>query len=156
MGGQYTHGAIWFAMAMLEAGRTDEGYRLLSYLNPAGRCTDAGLAQAFKTEPYYMPADIYTHRDCYGHGGWSIYTGAAGWYYRAVVETLLWVRFLRRSFGGFPAAARRLDPVFSAQVRRSGYEIGLEVMKTGVESITVDGTPAGKNSAGMGKIIMFC
>ncbi|WP_195276482.1 GH36-type glycosyl hydrolase domain-containing protein [Anaerotruncus rubiinfantis] len=142
-GGQYTHGAIWFAMAMLEAGRTDEGYRLLSYLNPAGRCTDAGLAQAFKTEPYYMPADIYTHRNCYGHGGWSIYTGAAGWYYRAVVETLLGIRFCGDHLEVFPRLPEGWTR-FSAQVRRSGYEIELEVMKTGVESITVDGTPAGK------------
>lgn len=78
-GGQYTHAAVWLAMAVNKLGYPDEAKRLLSMLNPALK--DEAV---YKNEPYYMSADVYAHPDCYGRGGWSLYTGAAGWYYRAV------------------------------------------------------------------------
>lgn len=109
-GGQYTHAAIWLALALLEAGRAEEGWRLLDMLNPASRCTDAALAQSYKTEPYYLAADIYTHAGCCGHGGWSIYTGAAAWYYRAVVGGLLGLGFHGRGAHPFAPPARKLEP----------------------------------------------
>ncbi|MCH5325201.1 MAG: hypothetical protein J1E39_08295 [Eubacterium sp.] len=80
-GGQYTHAAVWLCMAVNKLGYPDEAKRLLSLLNPALK--DEAV---YKNEPYYMSADVYAHPDCYGRGGWSLYTGAAGWYYRAVRE----------------------------------------------------------------------
>ena len=82
-GGQYTHAAVWLCMAVRKLGYPDEAYKLLKMLNPAYKDTDI-----FKNEPYYMTADVYTNPDCYGRGGWSIYTGAAAWYYRAVLDLL--------------------------------------------------------------------
>ncbi len=81
-GGQYTHAAVWLALAVLRSGDRDTAMRLTDYLNPAKRGAE------FKNEPYYMTADIYTNPECIGRGGWSLYTGAAGWYYR-----LLWELF---------------------------------------------------------------
>ncbi len=91
-GGQYTHASVWFALALLERGRAEEGYQMLQMLNPAYRCQNPAWAAVYQTEPYYMAADIYSRPGCEGHGGWSIYTGAAGWYYRTVIEHLLGLR----------------------------------------------------------------
>ena len=88
-GGQYTHSAVWLAIALLEWGKIDEGWNILEMLNPANRALFPELMQRYKLEPYYMAADIYTNRDAAGRGGWSIYTGAVSWYYRAVLEYLL-------------------------------------------------------------------
>ncbi len=74
-GGQYTHAAIWLALAFLRSGDKVTAKRLADFLNPAKR------GEAFKNEPYYMTADIYTNPQALGRGGWSIYTGAAAWYY---------------------------------------------------------------------------
>lgn len=74
-GGQYTHGAIWLALAFLRNGDEETAKKLCGFLNPAKR------GEEYKNEPYYMTADIYTNPDVCGRGGWSIYTGSAAWYY---------------------------------------------------------------------------
>ena len=82
-GGQYTHGAVWLALACLEAGLKDEGEEILKALNPIKRSQEGGWKR-YKTEPYYLCGDVYANKNCFGRGGWSIYTGAAGWLYRAL------------------------------------------------------------------------
>lgn len=82
-GGQYTHAAIWLCMAVNKLGYRDEAYRLLKMLCPAYKDT-----AVFKNEPYYMSADVYTNPECYGRAGWSLYTGAAAWYYRAMLDLI--------------------------------------------------------------------
>ena len=91
-GGQYTHGAVWLAMAMFEAGETERGYELLRMLSPAHKYDTSESGARYGLEPYYMAADVYTNPHAYGRGGWSLYTGAAGWYYRVVIEQLLGIR----------------------------------------------------------------
>ncbi|MDF2567134.1 MAG: carbohydrate binding protein, partial [Oscillospiraceae bacterium] len=91
-GGQYTHASVWFAMAMLELGETEKGYELIKMLNPAKRYENVDLGKNYLLEPYYMAADIYTNPSAYARGGWSLYTGAAGWYYRAILESLLGIK----------------------------------------------------------------
>lgn len=91
-GGQYTHGVIWLAIAYLENKNCNTGYGLIKLLNPAEKYNDDKTALVFKKEPYFMTADIYTNPQCYGRGGWSIYTGAAGWYYRAIAEWLIGIK----------------------------------------------------------------
>jgi cyclic beta-1,2-glucan synthetase len=61
-------------------------------LNPAARSQDSELAERYQREPYYMAADVYTNPSRYAQGGWSLYTGTAGWYYRVVMEELLGLR----------------------------------------------------------------
>ncbi len=140
-GGQYTHAAVWFAMALLRAGRRQEGWDLLDLLNPSSRCTDGTLARQFKTEPYWMPADIYTHSGVCGHGGWSLYTGAAGWYYRAVLEELLGLRFRDGRLTLSPSLPPEWNR-FSASIREGDAVLLVEVVRTGNRSLTVDGQPA--------------
>ncbi len=89
-GGQYTHAAVWLAMACLRTGMAEEGYALLRALLPGGRDE-----RRYRVEPYVLAADVYSHPQHRGRGGWSWYTGAAGWYYQAAVEDLLGI-VLRR------------------------------------------------------------
>ncbi len=90
-GGQYTHGALWGALAFLTVGMADEGISVLDGSNPAYRASEPKLAKRFKTEPYAVCADIYSGEHS-GRGGWSWYTGAASWFYRIAVENLLGLR----------------------------------------------------------------
>ncbi|MEG0614262.1 MAG: glucoamylase family protein [Oscillospiraceae bacterium] len=91
-GGQYTHAAIWLCIALLENNNIEQGFKLIQMLNPANKYQGNSTKSAYKNEPYYLSADIYTNPQCFGRGGWSIYTGAAGWYYRAIFEWLLGVK----------------------------------------------------------------
>jgi cyclic beta-1,2-glucan synthetase len=83
-GGQYTHAAIWLALACLKAGLTNEGWEILSALLPLNHDQSA-----YKTEPYVLTADVYANPQHTGRGGWSWYTGAAAWFYKTVIEELL-------------------------------------------------------------------
>lgn len=86
-GGQYTHAAVWLAAACLRCGETEQGCRLLRMLLPGGRDE-----RVYQTEPFVLAADVYANRDMQGRGGWSWYTGAAGWFLRTAVEDLLGIR----------------------------------------------------------------
>lgn len=142
-GGQYTHAAVWLAIALLREGRVEEGWALLEMMNPAARCTVAELATAMKTEPYYLAADIYTHSGCYGHGGWTIYTGAAGWYCRAIVEELLGLHPEGGALIVRPNVPRKWNR-FSLRMTLAGTVLELSARRTGEPALLVDGKPAQK------------
>ncbi len=90
-GGQYTHAATWFVIALAEMGRVDEAYRCFSMLNPINHALDEASAEHYRVEPYVVAADVYA-ADKAGRGGWTWYTGSAGWLYRAAVEAILGIR----------------------------------------------------------------
>lgn len=85
-GGQYTHGAIWLAMALLRRGKTEEGRAVLEALLPENH--DLRLSGRAAV----LPADVYPRRGHQGEAGWTWYTGSAGWYFRVVTEELLGIR----------------------------------------------------------------
>ena len=91
-GGQYTHGAIWAVMAFAELGRTELAWELFSLLNPIRQASDLTEVTRYKVEPYVVAGDIYSGGPHAGRGGWTWYTGSAGWMYRLIVETLLGLR----------------------------------------------------------------
>ncbi len=84
-GGQYTHAAVWLAMALARAGFKDKARELYAAISPIKHSENGGH-RVYKTEPYYLCGDVYAGRNCSGRGGWSIYTGAAGWLLRALDE----------------------------------------------------------------------
>ncbi len=88
-GGQYTHAAVWAAMAFARLGDTDRAWELFSMLNPIHHSTETADMELYKAEPYVICADIYAAPPHRGRGGWSWYTGAAGWMYRLAVESLI-------------------------------------------------------------------
>ncbi len=88
-GGQYTHGAIWVAIAFAMLGNPARALELFRMLNPVLRSETRVSANIYKAEPYVMTADIYTARDHVGRGGWSWYTGAASWMYQLGIQYIL-------------------------------------------------------------------
>jgi cyclic beta-1,2-glucan synthetase len=91
-GGQYTHGAIWSAMAFAALGDGDKAAELFSILNPINHMATRAGVQRYKVEPYVMAADVYAEPSHVGRGGWTWYTGSAGWMYQAGLESILGFR----------------------------------------------------------------
>jgi cellobiose phosphorylase len=91
-GGQYTHGAIWAAMAFAALGERERAWELLAMINPVNHARTPDQIATYKVEPYVVAADVYSSAPHIGRGGWSWYTGSAGWLYRLVVESLLGLR----------------------------------------------------------------
>ncbi len=90
-GGQYTHGAIWTAMAFAMMGESERAWELFAMLNPIHHGGTPEQIAIYKVEPYVVAADVYAVAPHTGRGGWTWYTGSAGWMYRLLVETLLGV-----------------------------------------------------------------
>ncbi|MDT8311372.1 MAG: glucoamylase family protein [Methylophaga sp.] len=88
-GGQYTHAAIWTTMAFAAMGDKKRAWEFYEMLNPVNHGDTEEAIARYKVEPYVMSADIYGAPPHTGRGGWTWYTGAAGWMYRLTVETLL-------------------------------------------------------------------
>ena len=91
-GGQYTHAAVWAVMAVARLGSGDEAMELFHMLNPINHSRTGGDAERYRTEPYVLAGDVYAHPAHPGRGGWTWYTGAAGWLYRTGLESLLGLR----------------------------------------------------------------
>ncbi len=91
-GGQYTHAAIWAAMAFAVLGDSKHAWELLGIINPVSHSKSREEIDIYKVEPYVMAADVYALTPHIGRGGWSWYTGSAGWMYRLITESLLGLR----------------------------------------------------------------
>jgi cyclic beta-1,2-glucan synthetase len=142
-GGQYTHGAIWSAIAFAMLGEGDKAAELFSMLNPINRTSTRAAIDRYKVEPYVVCADVYSEPPHAGRGGWTWYTGSAGWMYRAGLEWILGFRMqgamllfdpcIPKTWQGFEIGYR----FHSAQ-----YEIVVENpdgVNRGVASWTLDG-----------------
>jgi cellobiose phosphorylase len=88
-GGQYTHAACWAVRALAEAGRRERAARLLRMLSPVSHALDKAAADVYKVEPYVVAADVYGAAPHVGRGGWTWYTGSAGWLFRVGLESVL-------------------------------------------------------------------
>jgi cyclic beta-1,2-glucan synthetase len=88
-GGQYTHAAIWTVVALARLGRGDEAMELFHLINPINHMRTAEDAERYRVEPYVVAADVYAHPMHVGRGGWTWYTGSAGWMYQAAVKAIL-------------------------------------------------------------------
>jgi len=88
-GGQYSHAAIWTLMAFAELGDREKVWELFNMIQPLNHALDAAATQIYKVEPYVMAADVYANESHKGRGGWTWYTGSAGWMYQFIVSSLL-------------------------------------------------------------------
>jgi len=142
-GGQYTHGAIWTMIAFALLGDGDRAGELFSLLNPINHASTRAGLHKYKVEPYVAAGDVYALPPHTGRGGWTWYTGSAGWMYRAGVESIL----------GFKLHANRLrlDPCIPKWWRdyeivyrhgRTSYHIKVEnpiAVSRGVAIVELDG-----------------
>jgi len=91
-GGQYTHAAIWTIMALARLNMGNEAMELFHMINPINHMRTAEDTDRYRAEPYVVAADVYAHPMHVGRGGWTWYTGSAGWMYQAAIQSLLGLR----------------------------------------------------------------
>jgi cyclic beta-1,2-glucan synthetase len=91
-GGQYTHAAIWTLIALARLGMGDEAMELFHLINPINHMRSPEGVERYRAEPYAVAADVYAHPMHAGRGGWTWYTGSAGWMYQAALQALLGLR----------------------------------------------------------------
>ncbi len=152
-GGQYTHAAIWSVIAFAMLGDGDKAGELFAILNPVHRTSTRAGVHRYKAEPYVVAADVYAEAPHVGRGGWSWYTGSAGWMHRAGLEWILGFR-LRGDRLDLDPCIPRAWRGFEIRFRHhsSRYEIVVENPKgvmRGVSSVEVDGAalPGGSGVA---------
>ncbi len=144
-GGQYTHGAIWSVLAFAALGDGDKAGELFSILNPINHASTRAGVHRYKVEPYVMAADVYTEPPHVGRGGWTWYTGSAGWMYQAGVEWILGFR-LRGTTLVLEPCIPRAWPGYEMDFRyhSATYEIVVENpqgVSRGVAVAELDGRP---------------
>ena len=142
-GGQYTHAATWSVIAFAELGQADKAAELFSMLNPVNRATTRADVHRYKVEPYVVAADVYSVAPHVGRGGWTWYTGSAGWMYRAGLEWILGFRVQGSSlrvdpcipahWPGFEIAFRHHDTTYTIVVENP------EHVSRGVSYVELDG-----------------
>jgi cyclic beta-1,2-glucan synthetase len=143
-GGQYTHAATWVVQATAEQGRGNRALELFNLLSPIAHTSTPEAVARYRVEPYVVVADVYSQPPHTGRGGWTWYTGSAGWLYRVGLESLL----------GFQRDGERLRlepcipsswPGYAITYRhgKATYQITVENphgVERGVRSVIVDGT----------------
>jgi cyclic beta-1,2-glucan synthetase len=144
-GGQYTHAAIWTIMASARLGNGDEAMELFHMLNPINHTRTAADVDRYKVEPYVTPGDVYAHAAHAGRGGWTWYTGSAGWMYRAGLESILGLTRRGATFELDPCIPAAW-PEYSISWRygRTRYEIAVSNPKRrgrGIAEAELDGAP---------------
>ena len=143
-GGQYTHAASWVISAFAALGQGDTAWKLFNMINPINHTRTLKECSIYKTEPYVLSADVYSVNPHAGRGGWSWYTGAAGWFFKAGLEYIL--GFKKRHdmvfinpcipsyWEGFQILYRYGDTTYSINVENP------DKVNTGIKSIAIDGT----------------
>jgi cyclic beta-1,2-glucan synthetase len=144
-GGQYTHAALWTILAHARLGNGDRAELLFRMINPINHAFDPASVETYRVEPYVVAADVYSQDRHIGRGGWTWYTGSAGWMYRVGAEALLGVNLHR--------GALRIDPCIPSGWK--GYEVTYRTATAefrihvenpdgvcrGVKSVEIDGAP---------------
>ena len=151
-GGQYTHAAIWSTMAFAMLGDTERAWELFAMLNPVHHGSTPEAIERYKVEPYVMSADIYGAAPHTGRGGWTWYTGAAGWMYRLTVETLLGLQLevdrlriapcVPAHWDAYTLHYRYRETVYHIALRRAGEQAGQPIRIT-LDGVDVAGTEQG-------------
>ncbi|TAL91901.1 MAG: hypothetical protein EPN69_09025, partial [Rhodanobacter sp.] len=140
-GGQYTHAAIWATMAFAELGDSVRAWELLRMINPVNHGLDAQQIEVYKVEPYVVSADVYAVPPHTGRGGWSWYTGSAGWMYRLIVESLLGLRLENGHLHFAPVLPAQWEGFhMDYRYHDSWYRIDVRQLDAGAAaSVTLDG-----------------
>jgi cellobiose phosphorylase len=141
-GGQYTHAAIWAAMAFAKMGDSRRAWELLAMINPLNHTRSPEEIATYKVEPYVVAADVYALSPHIGRGGWTWYTGSAGWMYLLILESLLGLRLEKDKLRIAPCLPTDWE-MFKVHYRYRETVYHIDVLQThtgnGEMSVTVDG-----------------
>jgi cyclic beta-1,2-glucan synthetase len=142
-GGQYTHAAMWSVMALAGLGEGDKAAALFALLNPINHSLTRSDMHRYKVEPYVVAADVYAAEGHVGRGGWTWYTGSAGWMQRAGIETILGMRIEGDTLHINPCIPSSW-PRFEIKLRHGTARYDIEVenpdaVQRGIVGATLDG-----------------
>jgi len=137
-GGQYTHAAIWTVMAFAALGDQRRAWELFTLIDPVSHSSSPDRIAKYKVEPYVVAADIYALPPHTGRGGWTWYTGSAGWMYRLITESLLGLRLEGTHLRLAPCIPAAWDG-FKIHYRYRETVYHISVVQSGKASVTVDG-----------------
>ena len=137
-GGQYTHSVAWYLMALIKAGYHDRAYRYYQMINPINRSKNAQYIEKYRVEPYVIAADIYSSENFPGRGGWTWYTGSAGWFYKVGIEELLGIKKIGDKLKITPKIPIAWDG-YKAVYHYQNTTYNIEVKKASKESTELDG-----------------
>lgn len=142
-GGQYTHAAVWALLAFAARGEGDKATELFGLLSPIARASTPAGVERYRVEPYVVAGDVYANPPHVGRGGWTWYTGSAGWLYRAGVEAILGLQLQGHTLLVDPCIPRSW-PRFELTLRHGAtrYEITVTNpagVERGVAQVTLDG-----------------
>ncbi len=143
-GGQYTHAALWAVQAFAQAGRCDRAASLLAMLSPVRHVDSPQAVAVYKAEPYVIAADVYSVEPHVGRGGWTWYTGSAGWMWRVAVESVLGVGVEGGETLTLDPCVPASWPGFSVRYRLpggSGTVYAVAVERGEAPALTLDGAP---------------
>ena len=140
-GGQYTHAAIWYVMALTKLGFGDKAIEYLKMISPIKHSETKQDIEKYKVEPYVITADIYSTKGLEGRGGWSWYTGSASWFYKVAIENILGFNIKENYI--------QINPVISKQWKE--FELQYKY-KTSIYNIKVNNY--NKKNSGVEKIIL--
>jgi cellobiose phosphorylase len=146
-GGQYTHAAIWVVRALCELGQSERAAQLMRMLSPVTHASTPAEVALYQAEPYVVAADVYGAAPHVGRGGWTWYTGSAGWMYRTIIESLLGVRIEGRELivePRMPASWGRAKIDYRPPGALGRIEIRISVSggtAKGIRQATFDGAP---------------
>ena len=157
-GGQYTHAAVWAILAFAALGDGDKAAELFSLINPINHGKTRAGIQRYKVEPYVMAGDVYAESTHTGRGGWTWYTGSAGWMYRAGVESILGFRLRGATLSIDPAIPRAWDR-YEIAFRYHAAEYAITVdnprqATRGVTAAELDGARLTPTAAGAAEIAL--
>ena len=144
-GGQYTHAALWTVMALARLGRGDDAMELFHMINPINHMRTPEDVDRYRAEPYAVAADVYAHPMHVGRGGWTWYTGSAGWMYQVAVDGLLGLRRQGSTFSinpNIPAMWREYS--LDWRVGATTYRVIVtnpNHQSSGIRSARLDGEP---------------
>jgi cellobiose phosphorylase len=144
-GGQYTHAAVWTAMAFAELGDSKRAWELMTMINPVNHAQSSVGIDTYKVEPYVISADLYASPPHVGRGGWSWYTGSAGWTYRLILESLLGLRREGEHLYFNPCLPAEWTGVkIHYQYHQASYQISISQIandgdSVGIASVKIDG-----------------
>lgn len=142
-GGQYTHAALWVAMALARRGQPEKAIEVIHMVNPINRTSTREGMEHYKVEPYVTSADIYSLEGHRGMGGWTWYTGSASWTYRVLLEEIFGFKLegneliidpvIPKDWGGFELTYRHNQAIYKIKVENPQH------ITKGVTRVEVEG-----------------
>jgi cyclic beta-1,2-glucan synthetase len=149
-GGQYTHAAMWSTLAFALLGDGDRAGELFSILNPINHASTRAGIHRYKVEPYVACADVYSAAQHVGRGGWTWYTGSAGWMYRTAVEGILGIQLrgrilalnpcIPRAWAGFEITYKYGSSRYRITVENP-HGVSCGVIQASLDGQEISGTP---------------